>query len=138
MCNFSRAAMLASLLGCMVLLARPAIAHHGSTEFDRAKPIVVTGVVREFRWTSPHAWILLDVPAVLASGTGAAAAAADHWAFEGASVAVMVRSGWKSNSLRPGDHVSVMVAPRRDGSRSGEFMSVTLNESGKVLRLVSM
>lgn len=120
------------------LCAASAGAHHGTTEFDRGHPVVVNGVVREFRWTSPHAWLFLDVQAAGAAAAplkDTGAAERRQWAFEGASITVMVRNGWKSSSLRAGDHVSVVAAPRRDGSRVGEFLSVTLTDSGKVLRL---
>jgi hypothetical protein len=99
--------------------------------FDRDNPIAVSGVVREFRWTSPHAWIYLEVPRA-ESGPGAQI---DQWAFEGASISVMVRNGWKSNSLHAGDRVRVLAAPRKDGTHGGEFLSVTLTDSGKVLHL---
>jgi hypothetical protein len=125
-----------------LLFAVAAGAHHAATFFDRGKPIVVSGVVREFRWTSPHAWIFLDVPAAPAAAVPAPAAAgpvqaaaAGQWAFEAASITVMVRNGWKSSSLRPGDHITVVAAPRRDGTRTGELLSVTLADSGKVLQL---
>lgn len=112
-------------------LAVPSGAHHGATVFDRGNPIAVSGVVREFRWTSPHAWIYLEVPRA-ESGSGAQI---DQWAFEGASISVMVRNGWKSSSLHAGDRVRVLAAPRKDGTHGGEFLSVTLTETGKVLRL---
>lgn len=115
-------------------------AHHGTSVFDHGRPIVVSGVVREFRWTSPHAWILVDASPG-APAAAAASAARDRepgqWAFEAASITVMVRNGWKSSSLHPGDHVTVTAAPRRDGSHSGELLSVTLADSGKVLRLAT-
>jgi hypothetical protein len=38
----------------------------------------------------------------------------------------MVREGWKRSTLKPGDKVSVMVRPLRDGKPGGSFMSVTL------------
>jgi len=122
-----------------LLFAVAAVAHHGVTTFDRAKPVVVSGVVREFRWTSPHAWVFLDVPetnALASTPAGPAqGAAASQWSFEGASITIMVRNGWKSSSLHPGDHITVVAAPRRDGARSGELISVTLAESGKVLQV---
>jgi hypothetical protein len=117
---------------CAAAVTLSAGAHHAATVFDRSKPVIVTGVVKEFRWTSPHAWIYLDVPRAANSPGNAPH---DAWAFEGASISVMVRNGWKSNSLRPGDHVRILAAPRKDGTQGGEFLSVTLTESGKVLRL---
>jgi hypothetical protein len=64
-----------------------------------------------------------------------ALASTGQWAFEAASIAVMVRNGWKSVSLHPGDRVRISAAPRKDGMRGGELRSVILTESGKVLRL---
>jgi hypothetical protein len=121
---------LSVLLCCTA--AMPLAAHHAATVFDRDKTIVVEGTVREFRWTSPHAWILLDVPRDGAAGT-TASTPADQWAFEGTSLAVMVRNGWNRSSLRPGDRVRVQAAPRKDGTHGGEFLSVTLTASGKVM-----
>jgi hypothetical protein len=117
-------------LALLLSLAAPLHAHHGPTLYDRSQSLEVTGVVREFRWTSPHAWIYVDVPAA----TGAAASTG-QWAFEAASIAVMVRNGWKSVSLHPGDRVRISAAPRKDGVRGGELRSVILTDSGKVLRL---
>jgi hypothetical protein len=115
----------------MLLALAPvvALAHHPRATFDHTRPVQIDGVVSEFRWTSPHAWLYVEVP------RDAAAGGAQRWALEGSSLAVMVRNGWKSGSLRPGDRVRVLLAPRRDGAPGGEFISVTLTESGKVLRL---
>ena len=115
-----------------LLLALPSAAHHTATVFDRSKPIVVSGVIREFRWSTPHAWIFVEVPR---AETGLGATVLDQWAFEGAPISVMVRNGWKSSSLRAGDRVRVLAAPRKDGTNGGEFLSVTLTDSGKVLGL---
>lgn len=141
--RWKRILLAGSAAGGAALFAAVSLAHHGTTVFDHGHPIVINGVVREFRWTSPHAWILLDAPAASTAAAPAPAAAREApgaaavpWAFEGASITVMVRNGWKSSSLHAGDHVSVVAAPRRDGTRTGEFLSVTLTDSGKVLRLV--
>lgn len=125
------------LRGALLLMvlagARAASAHHGATVYDRDNPITIEGVVREFRWTSPHAWILVDVPA---GGGGAAPASgvSQQWSFEGAAISVMVRNGWKSSTLHPGDRIRVLAAPRRDGGRGGEFLAVTLGDSGRTLQ----
>lgn len=142
MATHSKGLLPGALTTAALLAAAAAGAHHGTTMFDRGNPIIVSGVVHEFRWTSPHAWIVVDVPATPGAppANGAAPAkgpAADpgQWSFEGGSIAVMVRNGWKSTSLRAGDRVSVVAAPRRDGTRSGEFLRITLTETGKVLQI---
>lgn len=108
------------------MLGGAALAHHATTEFDHKRTVTVEGVVREFRWTSPHAWLFIEVPGKAPTG--------GKWAFEGASIPVMLRYGWKSSSVKAGDRVRVVTAPHRDGGRSGELLSLTLTESGKVLK----
>jgi hypothetical protein len=116
-----RAAIAAAAL---CLIAGGAGAHHSAAMFDRSRPITVSGTVKEFAWTNPHTWIYMKVPND--------AAGEDEWALEGASVSVLARAGWRNTTLKPGDKIKVLVAPRKDGSHGGEFLSVTTAE-GKVL-----
>ena len=44
----------------------------------------------------------------------------------------LTRQGWKSTALKPGDKVTLVMNPLRDGSRGGLFVSVMLPD-GKVL-----
>ena len=102
-------------------------AHHEVAAFDRDHPITLTGTVKEFRLVNPHAWLYLDVP----NGNGGS----DERVLEGVSVAAMARYGWTSKSLRPGDKVRIVVAPRRNRQSGGQLMSVTMTDTGQVLRL---
>jgi hypothetical protein len=116
-------------LGCAVILAlavQVAGAHHAANAFDRSNPLTVTGTVKKFRWSNPHCWLSLDVTNE-SGGDG-------EWVLEGASVSVLARSGWNSQSVKAGDKVKVLVAPRKDGKAGGEFLSVTLTETGQVLQ----
>ena len=130
----------AALAATALLATQTGGAHHGAAAYDRDKPITVDGVVREFRWTSPHAWILLEVPAAGvppsagAADAGAARRASEQWSFEGTAISVMVRNGWRSSTLHPGDRVRVLAAPRRDGTHGGEFIAVTLGDTGRTLQ----
>lgn len=99
-------------------------AHHSFAMFDRQKEVVLKGTVRQFQWTNPHSFIELDV----ADPQGAAEA----YSIEMNSPNNLVRQGWKSTSLKPGDKVSVTMNPLRDGSRGGLFVSVQLAD-GRVL-----
>lgn len=134
--DISRHGMAAAVAALVLLVAGAVAAHHGAAAYDRDKPITIDGTVREFRWTSPHAWILIDVPAGGGAAAGAAAqpATSVQWAFEGTAIPVMVRNGWRSSTLHPGDHIRVLAAPRRDGARGGEFIAVTLGDSGRTLQ----
>ena len=104
-------------------LAVPVAAHHSGAGVDRTKTITVQGVVKEFRWTNPHSWIDLDV--VNAKG------GTDLWSIEMNPPPFLIRAGWKSSTLKPGDKVSVTLNPIRSGEPGGIFVSVTLAD-GKV------
>jgi hypothetical protein len=119
----------ALFLGCAVILAlavQVAGAHHAANPFDRSNPFTVTGAVRKFRWSNPHCWLSLDVT----NDSGGA----DEWVLEGGSVSVLARSGWNSQSVKADDKVKVLMAPRKDGKAGGEFLGVTLTETGQVLQ----
>jgi hypothetical protein len=108
----------------LAFAAMSAMAHHAGAPFDRAHAILATGTVKSFTWTNPHAWLYLTVP----NGNGQG----DEWQLEGPSVSVMVRNGWNVRSLQSGQKVKALVAPRRDGTKGGELLSVTFDD-GKVL-----
>ena len=110
--------MIRSLVVLALLLAVPAAAHHSGAGVDRTKTVTVQGVVKEFRWTNPHSWIDLEV----ANAQGQV----DLWSIEMNPPPFLVRAGWKSSSLKPGDKISVTLNPIRSGEPGGIFVSVTL------------
>jgi hypothetical protein len=105
-------------------VALPVLAHHSFAMFDQTKVVPLKGTVREFQWTNPHAWIQVDVPG--------AAGATEMWSVELNSPNNLRRQGWKSNSLKPGDKVTVTINPLRDGKKGGLFVAVILPD-GKIL-----
>ena len=109
-----------------VWVAAPALAHHSFAMFDREKEVTLTGTVREFQWTNPHAFIEVDVP-------GDRGATAEKWSVEMNSPNNLTRQGWKSSMLKAGDKVSVTINPLRDGKKGGLFVSVVLPD-GKVIK----
>lgn len=110
------------LSGCVCLLAlmaaAPAWAHHSMAGFDRTKTVSLVGTVKQFKWANPHSWIEMEVP----DGKGGVAT----WNVEMTSPAVLIRAGWKSSVLKPGDKVTVMAHPQQSGELGGIFVSVTL------------
>jgi Family of unknown function (DUF6152) len=99
-----------------ILLGAPALAHHSFAMFDLDKRGTLTGTVREFQFTNPHCWIQLLVK------TGESA---DEWSIEMGSPAHLIRAGWKPNTLKPGEKVTVVYHPLRDGTRGGSFISAS-------------
>jgi hypothetical protein len=74
----------------------------------------LTGTVTEFQWTNPHCFIQLAVPA---------GSAVDDWSLEMASPMTLFAHGWRSGSVRPGDRITVVFHPMRDGTRGGALVS---------------
>jgi hypothetical protein len=90
-------------------------AHHSSAMFDSSRSLTLKGVVREFRWTNPHAFIQV----VVKGGEGRD----EEWSVEMSSPERLVRDGWRSDSLRAGDAVSLVVHPMRDDTNGGQYLS---------------
>ena len=107
-----------------LLFTSPILAHHSAAGIDRSKTVTIAGTVKEFRWANPHSWVDVTVP----NDKGAS----DTWSVEMTSPAFLVRAGWKSTTLKPGDKVSVTLRPFRNGDPGGLFVSVTLPD-GRVM-----
>jgi hypothetical protein len=97
----------------------PASAHHSFAMFDNEKSMTVQGQVKEFEWTNPHSWLRVMV---MDQNTGKPLL----WVFELSSPARLATLGMHSNSLKPGDAVSVNFHPLKDGTRGGQFVQATL------------
>jgi hypothetical protein len=114
-----------SALATVVLVAATsATAHHSFAMFDQTRTVSLNGVVNVFEWTNPHAFIEVDVAAP--SGQ------AERWSVEMNSPNNLKRQGWNRFSIKPGDKVTLVINPLRDGKKGGLFLAVTLPD-GKVL-----
>lgn len=102
----------------------PASAHHSFSMFDFSKEVTLTGTVSKFEWTNPHSFIWVDV--VNAEGK------VETWGAEGQSPNFLGRRGWSKDTVKPGDKVTLVISPLRDGRTGGMFKSMTL-PTGKVI-----
>jgi len=116
-------ALTAALL-CAGVLAGPASAHHSFNMFALDKLVTVTGSVKDYQYKMPHVWVYMMLPK---AGGGA-----EEWGFECHSPNLVARKGWKINTLKPGDKLTVVMHPMKDGSRAGSVVRVILPD-GKVL-----
>ena len=110
------------LLGAITALAFVTVpvwvwAHHSSARFDPSRTLTLQGVVKEFRWTNPHATIQMLVKA----DDGRE----ESWSVEMNSPEYLARAGWRLDTLQAGDAVSLVVHPARDAAKGGQFMSGT-------------
>lgn len=49
----------------------------------------------------------------------------EEWSIEMAGPSGLYRSGWRPNTLKAGDKITVVINPMRDGSKGGNFISGT-------------
>jgi hypothetical protein len=100
-------------------LMAPALAHHSPAAFEPTKTVTLVGTIKEFRWQNPHTWIEIMVPNEKGQEV--------LWAVELTSPTYLVRNGWKSTTLKPGDKVTIVGRPLKSGEPgSAIFSSVTL------------
>ena len=115
---------IAAAAGISVLLAIPANAHHSQVMYDGDTEIEMRGVVEEFDWANPHTWLYVTIT----DESGAPS----QWVFESNSTGQLTRVGWSADSIKPGDEVTVIMHPLRDGTRGGTIVAVHMPD-GTVL-----
>lgn len=124
--------VLSRAIACVIWVAcgLPAPAHHsGAAEFDSTKKIDLTGVVTKVEWTNPHAHFYMDVKD--SSGNVA------NWNLELASPNVLIRNGWKRNSIKPGDTVNVTGVRAKDIPNFGSAGVITFPDGHKLTFLAA-
>ena len=101
-------------------------AHHSfAAEYDRDKPVVLHGKVTKVEWANPHVYFYMDV-------AGPANAVA-HWAIEGGAPNSLYRAGWRMDSLKIGDVVTVDGYLARDGTKLANMKTATFPDGRTVL-----
>jgi hypothetical protein len=109
-----------------VAIAAPAVAHHSFAMYDHEHQVKLNGTVKVFQWTNPHVYIELDGRDVKDEKSQPR-----HYTIECASPGILNRVGWKFNMVKPGDVVTVIVAPLRSGEAGALLKQITLADGRK-------
>ena len=108
---------LAGVLGLAALLAAPTFAHHSAVMFDDQKEVTVSGTVKEFQYTNPHSWLLVDVKNDDGSVT--------TWGFEAEGPSTLTRAGIRKSDFAPGTAITITGNPMRDGRPAALWVKAT-------------
>ena len=113
----------AIVAGVLVLGALPAAAHHSGAMFDSTKEVTLTGVVKEFQYTNPHSWLLVDVKDEKGKVT--------TWGFEAEGPSTLSRAGIRLRDFAPGTPVVIKGNPHRDGRPAATWVSAVRTSDKK-------
>jgi hypothetical protein len=108
-----------------LIAASSATAHHSAQIFDRSAVVAFEGTVRQFSWTNPHVYIVVQ--------TTEEAGNAIEWELETDATPILTRSGWTPDSLAPGDPVLVRANPDRNAQRRHALLISITKDDGTTL-----
>jgi hypothetical protein len=99
---------LAAIVAAVIVAAATANAHHSATMFEQTKTITVEGVVKEFQYSNPHSWLLVDVKDKAGKVT--------TWGFEAEGPSTLQRAGIRPSEFPAGTKVTMTGRPMKDGT----------------------
>jgi hypothetical protein len=103
----------------VLVFGLPIAAHHSfAAQYDRDKPITLKGDITRIEWANPH----------VADTSGAKA----HWAIEGGAPSTLYRAGWRKDSAKVTDVVTVEGFLARDGSKLVNMQTAVLADGRKL------
>lgn len=106
-----------------LLFISPVMAHHSAVMFEPEKEITLEGVVKEFQYTNPHSWLLVDV--TNEDGT------VTTWGFEAEGPSTLMRSGIRKSDFSPGTEIIITGRPLRDGRPAAAWVRAVRKKDGK-------
>jgi hypothetical protein len=117
--------ILGLVIAGLLMAAMPVMAHHSfAAEYDSTKPIELKGVVTKVEWANPHIYYYVDVKGKDGKVT--------NYAVEGGTPGQLYRQGWRKDSLKVGDTVTVSGFSAKDGSNHINGRRVTLPDGKRV------
>jgi hypothetical protein len=109
----------------LIISVAPLAAHHSfEAEYDFNKTVKLTGTVTKVEWLNPHARFYIDVMDDNGKVT--------NWNLELGPIVILVRQGWRKDSLKPGDQVTVEGFLAKDGNALANARRVTLPDGRRV------
>ena len=108
----------------VTMASSAAQAHHSFAMFDMSKEVTVTGTIKQFQWTNPHAYIQLMAKDSAGKDV--------EWSMEMGAPMYLYARGWRPSSLKAGMRVSVVLNPLRNGKPGGVVRDVTTADGKKI------
>jgi hypothetical protein len=119
-----------TLILTLMAVCGPTSAHHGNSAYDEEHQIDVSGTVTEFVWSNPHCQVYLDVKDKQGNVV--------NWSIETQSPGILRRNTWSKTTLKPGDQITITLAPAKNGAAvgfSGNKLGKVIFSDGRVLKM---
>jgi hypothetical protein len=122
-----RSRLIAFAFGCGLIVTPSTLsAHHSfAAEYDANKKVTLKGKVTKVDWVNPHSWVHIDVTDADGKVT--------NWSCETAPPNILYRQGWRPNSLKEGDEVTIDGFAAKDATATMTATSVTLANGRRML-----
>ena len=113
------------MTAALLMAGLPLAAHHSfAAEYDSTKPLKISGTVTKIEWTNPHARIYVDAKDEKGNVT--------NWNIELGGPLQLNRLGWKRDSVKVGDQVTVQGYMAKDGSKMANARNVVFADGRSV------
>jgi hypothetical protein len=94
------------------------VAHHSSSAFDTGKKIVLKGVVKQWVYSNPHCFLMIEV-----KGDNGDVV---QWVAETQAPSVIFPAGYRRDTFKPGEQVTITIEPFKDGRPFGRILQTVL------------
>jgi hypothetical protein len=105
-----------AVLTASLLISGPAVAHHSMSMYDRSRDATFKATITDFNWANPHSLITFTVTDERGNS--------EKWVAECPGPNRLANHGWSKDSLKPGDQVTIVGNPNKDGSPTMRFEKV--------------
>jgi len=102
------------------LISIPLFAHHGASEYDMTKIVTLRATVTELQFVNPHTLLTFTVKDDSGKVT--------DWQGELPSPNLLSRRGWSRSTLKPGDQVTVIGAPAKNGEKGMQVKKLVFSD----------
>ena len=107
-----------------LLISIPVWAHHGASEYDMTKIVTLRATVTELLFVNPHTLLTFTVK----DDSGKAM----EWQGELPSPNLLSRRGWSRSTLKPGDQITIIGAPAKNGERGMQVKKLVFPDGHEI------
>ncbi len=107
---------LVTLFAIGLVMSTPLFAHHGSAAFESGKTATLKGTVKSWTYMNPHCLLTLDVR----DDDGKVV----QWIVETQAPGIMYPAGYRKDSFKAGDEVTVVANTVKNGLPIGRIVSI--------------